>query len=184
MMAWISPGFTFKEMPLRISLPSTPARRSLISSNSNAPSEKVTGERYAVSRFGSSLRSPLADAAFQAHREQLLRLDRELHRELLEDLLAEAVHDHGNGILGVEPALLEVEDLVLADLGGRGLVLHAGGRVLYVDVRKRVRAAPVADEHRVALRVVPRAVGSGHDPHQPAVASLSLSGADALRDDG
>jgi hypothetical protein len=30
--------------------------------------------------------------------EQLLRLDGELHRQLVEDLLAEAVDDHGHGV--------------------------------------------------------------------------------------
>ena len=34
-----------------------------------------------------------ADAAFEADREQLLRLDRELHRQFLQHLLAEAVDD-------------------------------------------------------------------------------------------
>src|SRR5262249_20754003 len=55
--------------------------------------------------------SALPDAAFEAHAQQLLGLDRELHRQLLEHFLAEAVHDHVDRVLGADPALLEVEEL-------------------------------------------------------------------------
>src|SRR6185295_20386545 len=72
----------------------------------------------------------LPDASFKRDTHELLGLHRELHRELLEDLLAEAVDDHVDGVLGREPALAAVEELVLADLGGRGLVLHLRGGVL------------------------------------------------------
>lgn len=44
--------------------------------------------------------SELPHAAFQAHAEQLLRFDGELHGKFLEDLFAEAVDDHGNSIFG------------------------------------------------------------------------------------
>src|SRR3954466_10457086 len=94
----------------------------------------------------------LAYRPFQCYSKQLLRLERELHRQLLEHFLAEAAHDHAHRLLGAEPALLEVEDLILANLRRRGLVLHHRGVVLNLDVRERVRAARVADEHRVALR--------------------------------
>jgi hypothetical protein len=57
----------------------------------------------------------LSDAAFEAHAEQLLRLDRELHRELLEYLLAESADDHRHGVLGGEAALAALEELLLAD---------------------------------------------------------------------
>ena len=89
--------------------------------------------------------------------EQLLRLDGELHRQLLEDFLAEAVDDHVDRVLGRDAALLAVEDLVLADLRRRRLVLHLRRGVLHLDVRERVRAALVAEQQRVALRVVARA---------------------------
>jgi hypothetical protein len=55
-----------------------------------------------------------------------------------------------------DAALVAIEDLVLADLRGRGLVLHARRRVLHLDVRERVRAALVAQQQRIALRVVAR----------------------------
>ena len=58
----------------------------------------------------------LANAAFEAHAEQLLRLDGKLHGELPEDFLAEAVDDHADGIFQRDAALLAVEKLVFADL--------------------------------------------------------------------
>ena len=91
-------------MPRRIVLSPDAAWRSLISSMRMSSSFSRT-------------------AAFEADAEQLLRLDRELHRQLLEDFLAEAVDDHVHRVLGRDAALLAVEDLVLADLRRRGLVL-------------------------------------------------------------
>src|SRR2546430_12598733 len=49
---------------------------------------------------------PSSHAPFEADPEQPLRFDRELHRELFEDFLAEAVHDHRHGVFGGETALL------------------------------------------------------------------------------
>ena len=82
-----------------------------------------------------------------------------------------------------EAALAAVEDLVLADLRGRRLVLDLRRRVLDLEVRERVRAALVADEQRVALRVVARVLRVLADPHQAAVGVLAVAGGDALRDD-
>src|SRR2546422_1010450 len=107
----------------------------------------------------------------------------ELHRQLLEDFLAEAVHDHADRVLRGETALLAVEDLVLADLGGRGLVLHDRRTVAHVDVGERVRPALVADEHRVALRVVARPLRALQDLHEPAVRVLPVTRGDPLRHD-
>src|SRR5438093_7157187 len=98
-----------------------------------------------------------ADAPLEADAEQLLRLDGELHGKLAEDLLAESIHDHGHRVLRGEPALAAVEELILADLRRRGLVLELGRGVVDLDVRERVRAALVPHEQRVALRVVPSA---------------------------
>ena len=56
----------------------------------------------------------------------------------------------------LRPRCLQIEDLVLADLRRRRLVLQRRV-VLHVDVRERVRAAPVAHQHGVALGVVSRA---------------------------
>src|SRR6185295_14511980 len=100
MTACTSPGRTVRVMPLRISLSPAAARRSLISSTIRI----------------SSVFCPLPDAALETDPQQLLRLDGELHRQLLEDLLAEPVHDHRDRVLGIEAPLLQIEDLVLADL--------------------------------------------------------------------
>jgi len=43
-----------------------------------------------------------------------------------------------------DAALVAVENLILADLGGRGLVLDAGGRIADLDIREGMRAAAVA----------------------------------------
>jgi hypothetical protein len=58
----------------------------------------------------------LSDCPFQRHSQKLLRFHRELHRQFLEHLAAKPVHDHRYGILGGDPALLAVEELVFADL--------------------------------------------------------------------
>src|SRR5271165_4282730 len=112
MMAWTSPAFTVRSMPLRISRSPTVARRFLISS--------------------SGIR--LSNASFQTHTEQLLRFHGELHGQFLKDFLAETVHDHGDGIFGGDAALPAVENLVFPNLGGRRFVLHLGGRVFHFQV--------------------------------------------------
>src|SRR5881394_3141856 len=87
--------------------------------------------------------STLTDASFEGDAKQLLRLHRELHRQLLEHLAAEAAYDHRHCVLGAQPALLAVEDLVLADLRRRRFVLERSGVVLHLDVREGVRSAAV-----------------------------------------
>src|SRR5207237_2920187 len=99
----------------------------------------------------------LADASFERNSEQRLRLQRKLHRQLLEYFLAEPRNDHRHRLLGAEPALLQIEDLIFADLRRARLVLHDRRVVPYLDIRERVRAAPIADEHRITLCVIPRA---------------------------
>src|SRR5262245_10398119 len=111
MIACSSPAWSTRSMPLRIGFSSTRTCRLRISS------------------IG------LANATLQADAEELLRLDCELHRQLAEDLATEAVDDHRHRVLGRDPALLAVEDLVLADLRHRRLVLELRGAVLDLDVR-------------------------------------------------
>src|SRR3990172_146686 len=126
----------------------------------------------------------LPDASFEAHAEELLRLYRELHRELAQHFPGEAVHDHRDRVLRQDAALVTVKKLIVADLGRRRLVLHLRRGVLDLNVRKGVGAAPVADEERVALRVVPRVPGTLLDLHQTPVSVLAVAGGDALGDDG
>src|SRR5207249_9154110 len=97
MIAWTSPAFTDRSTPLRISLSATFARSPLISSSA-----------ISLLRSGGS---PNGALEVQAHREELLRLHGELHRQVQEHLLAEAVHDHVRRILRRDPALLAVEQL-------------------------------------------------------------------------
>src|SRR5262249_5278412 len=60
--------------------------------------------------------APSANRALHLQLDQAVHLDRVLHRELLGDRFDEAVDDHLGGLLLVQPAGLEVEDLLLADL--------------------------------------------------------------------
>src|SRR4051812_18039783 len=59
-----------------------------------------------------------ADRAFQADRDQLLRFDRELHRQLLQHVLDETVDHERHRLLGREAALTAVEQHLLGNLRG------------------------------------------------------------------
>src|SRR5215831_607697 len=82
-----------------------------------------------------------ADAAFEADAEKFLGFDGELHGQFFEDLLAEAVDDHVDGVLGGKAALVAIENLVLTDFGSGGFMFDGGRSVFHLDVRKRVRTA-------------------------------------------
>src|SRR5262245_43618193 len=166
--ACTSPARTSRSTPRRISRPSTPAWRFRMLSITSA----------------GLICSTSAHAAFEAHAQEPRRLDRELHREVLEDFLAEAVHDHRHRVLAGQPPLLAVEQLVLADaLRGR-LVLHRGRAVAELDVGKGVGSAAIPQQHGIALRVVPRVGRAGQHLDQPAVRVAPFAGRDSLRDDG
>src|SRR5271169_4441677 len=85
MMAWTSPWFTTSESPWRISRSSTRTFRSLTSSNG------ITFFRFSsvflVLRSAEGEDDVLTHAAFQRDRDQLLRLDRKFHRQLLQHVL-------------------------------------------------------------------------------------------------
>src|SRR6478672_6230278 len=139
MMAWISPSGTSRSIPLRISLPSTSA-------------------------VNPSIFSILTNRSFERNLQQLLGLDREFHRQLLQHLAAEAVDDEADRILFRKPALAAVEQLVLGDAAGGRLVLHLGRHVAALDIGHRMRAALVTDQQAVALRVVARGGRGRRDP--------------------
>src|SRR5690606_4543712 len=124
-----------------------------------------------------------ADRALENDAEQLLGLDRELHRKLAEHRLAEAVDDEVDRLVLGEAALAAVEELVFADLRGGRLVLDLRARVAHVDRREGVGAALAADQERVALGVVSRVLGLRVDLNEPAIRLLAVAGADALADD-
>src|SRR3546814_2415326 len=99
-------------------------------------------------------RFELTDAAFQRDADQLLRLDGELHGELLHDLAAEAVHHQGDGVLLRQAALAAVEQLVLADARGGRLVLDDRLAVLGLDVGHRDRKSTrLNSSHSCASRM-------------------------------
>src|SRR5215212_4941313 len=86
-------------------------------------------------------------------------------------------------MLSRKSALLAVEDLVLSDLRSGCLVLESGSVVLDFDVRKSVRTAFVSNQHRIALRVIPRAAGSRKNLHLSPIRIVSVASRDSLRDD-
>src|SRR5438067_10495732 len=115
------------------------SRTSAVSPNRRAPNSS----RVMVSSLMAS-----ADAAFEADGEELLRLDGELHRQFLQDLLAEAVDDQRQCVLVGEAALAAIEQLVVGNLRGRRLVLDTRGWVMHLDIGHGVGAAAVADQQR------------------------------------
>lgn len=62
-------------------------------------------------------------------------------------------------------------------------MLQIGGFIAALDIRHSVRAALIADQQTIALREIPRIVGTRHDLDQPAIGVVGASGADALRYD-
>src|SRR5438445_8713692 len=92
--------------------------------------------------------STLSDAAFQRDRDQFLRLDRELHRQLLQDVLDEPVDHEADGFFLRQAALHAVEQHVLGNLRRGRFVLERRGRVLGFHIGHGMRAAFVADQQR------------------------------------
>ena len=68
--------------------------------------------------------------------QKFLGLHRKLHREAGEDFARIAVDDQAHGLFRADAALVAVEQLVLADLRGRGFVLDDGRRVVGADDRE------------------------------------------------
>src|SRR5437588_4803244 len=115
MMACTSPLFTARSRPLRIFLPSISTCRFLISSKGitrpipvfilvlrsrRRAASRRTAKSSALSFETAASRPPqdegcgrLAHTSLKAHRDQLLRLNGELHRKLLQHVLDETVHD-------------------------------------------------------------------------------------------
>src|SRR3970040_425972 len=132
MIACTSPRLTVRSSPLRISASPAAGWRCRTSSS---------GRLWFLPPG-----LPLASGPFQTHLQQLRGLHRELEWQLLEHAPAKAVDDHLLGVLLRDAALPAVEELVIADLGGGGLVLHAGRRVAHLDVGHGVRAPLIADQ--------------------------------------
>src|SRR6266567_4694843 len=166
MMEWISPALIVRSTPFRISCPPTSACRLWISSRL-IPSPRLPRNLFDA---------VLANAAFEADAQQFLCLHRKLHRQLAKYLLAEAVDNHRHGVLQLQPPLLQIKQLILANLRSGGLVFHVSRRVLDFDVRKRVCAALIANQQRVALGVIARPFRSFQYLHHASIGILSVAG--------
>src|ERR1035437_429556 len=94
------------------------------------------------------------------------------------------MHDHRHSIFTGDAALAAVEDLVFADFRGGGFVFHLRRGVAHFQIGEGVRAALIAEQQRIALRVVARAGGGLQNLDAAAIGVLSVSGRDALADDG
>src|SRR5947207_746814 len=152
MIACTSPGFTVSVSPWRISLSSTRTFRSLTSSRDIVFRSLFLVLRSAVRRVSKDVannlsshpsrrpfaRPPqdeaLSNRTFQRDRDQLLRLNREFHRQLLQHVLHKAVDDEADGFFLAETALDAVEQHVLGDLRRRRFVLEGRRRIFRLDV--------------------------------------------------
>src|ERR1700738_5503548 len=170
MMACTSPLFTVSESPWRISRSSTRTCRSLTSSSGITFFRfflVLRERRRRVSKDGSTILlshsfvtaaawppqdEALPDRTFQRDRDQLLRLNRKLHRQLLQHVLHKTVDHEADGFLLRQPALHAIEQHVLGNLRRGRLVLEQRGRILRLDIGHGMRAAFVADQQRVARR--------------------------------
>src|SRR5215204_5925773 len=129
--------------------------------------------RRSVSQSGSAAAEAAADSANRAlhlQLDQAVHLDRVFHRELLGDRLDEPVDDHLGSLLLVQPAGLEVEDLLLADLRDGRLVADVDVVLPDADRRVGVRAGVLVEQQRVADDLRLRLGGSLGDLEQAAVA--------------
>src|SRR3981189_2554019 len=165
MMAWTSPARTSRLTPFSVSLPATRALKSVILS-------KIFPLK------------PLADGAFQTHAQQVLRLDRELHRKFLEHHFAKSTDDHVDRVFGRDAALQAIEQLVLADFGGAGLVLDGRSRILDFHIGKRVRRAFRTHQQRIALGKIARALGARRVFTRAAVGFSAMTRRDPFGNNG
>src|SRR5208282_2804654 len=109
MIAASSPALTERFSPPRIGWPWTETLRFLTSSIRPGPTYLLSFERIGA-------RTPSSDAAFEADCDQLLRLDRKLHRQLLQDIADESVDDQRRRLLRRQSPLQAIEKLLLRHL--------------------------------------------------------------------
>src|SRR5436190_8934992 len=157
MMACTSPAATSSVSLFRIGLSATVADRLLILSTVPIPNPspsalcrgprrqpprgqqaepwilgtrpRMTDERVKQRRRPSSSHAPL-----ETDRQQLLRLDGELHGQVLEDVADEAVDQWRHRFFLRKPPLHDVEELVSGKARRRRLVLERGRAVASLDV--------------------------------------------------
>src|SRR6266542_2072970 len=106
--------------------------------------EPGAGQRFVRGKPRPASRLP--NCPLKTHFQKLRSLHSELKRQLREDTLAEAVDDHVLRVLFLDAALHQIEELIVAYLRGRRLVLHVCRWVPDLDVWHRVRPALAADQ--------------------------------------
>src|SRR3954451_24499454 len=133
MMAWISPGLTVSDRPWRISRSSTRTCRFLTSNNgiaffhfllrpeprrgriSKDGTDNLLSHPSRWSPGGPSQEEALSDRTFQRDRNQLLCLDREFHRQLLQLVLHKTVEHEADVFFRQQAVLHAIEQHVLGD---------------------------------------------------------------------
>src|ERR1700753_3427961 len=136
MMAWISPGFTVSDSPWRISPSSTRSARCLTATR------KFAFFRVSfVPRQASKDGAKLTDRSLERDRDQLLRFDREFHRQLLQHVFDETVDHQADGLFLAQAALHAIEQNILGNLRGGSLMLEQCRGVLGFDIGHGVCAA-------------------------------------------
>jgi len=95
----------------------------------------------------------------------------------------EAVDDQRHRRLLIEAAAHCVEELVLADLRGRRLMLDLRRGVLHLDIGHGMRAALIAEQQRIALREVADVLRRRPDADQPAIGVVRAARRNPLRHD-
>ena len=122
----------------------------------------------------------LTHTSFQLQLNQLLRFNREFHRQFLEYFLAKTIDDQTHRILSADAALLAIKKLILTDFRGAGFMLDLRGRVLHLDIREGMRAAAVAHQQRIALRMIAGVFGGRQDFYQSPIRILAMTGGNAV----
>src|ERR1700730_10084769 len=205
MIACTSPGLTVSDSPWRISRSSTRTCRSLTSSNditifcfssrlflvlrsAEGASRRTQADNLSSHPSRRLLARPpqdegLPNRTFEADRDQLLRLDRELHRQRLQHVLPQAADHEADRCPLAQPGLHAVDQHGLRDLRRGRFVLEQRRGILGLDVRHGVRAAFVADQQRVAGGELAGAGRLAMGGDEAAIGVLRDAGGDALGDD-
>src|SRR5207237_8167665 len=87
----------------------------------------------------------------------------------------------GDCVFSRKTALAQIEHLVFANLRRGSFVLHAVAGIAHVNVRERMRTALVADQERIALRVITSASRAFQNLDLPTFRVQPVSSRNALR---
>src|SRR5690606_624690 len=78
---------------------------------------------YHISKFSNPQISTSTNRSFQRNCQQFLRFYGKLHRQLIQHLFGITIYDQAHSFLRIDPALVQIEDLIFSDFGGRSLML-------------------------------------------------------------